>query len=360
MGASLAAVSALGALLTLSSRARGDSDSQVRLVWVLGERTEGCADGPTIARRVVERLGSDVFSDKARRSIEGVIQHEGERWDVHLYVRAADGSLAGSRYLTSTSADCSALDAAVTLAVALVIDPDAASRPASQRERTRPAPLTPSPAPGAAAAAPATAPAGLPAIPTPTVSVARPTLPPTAAPTAPKAPALSFGSSLSVTARALVAAGVLPAAAAGAAFSAEGPTGRPVEGSAGVVYWPEVRTSSRDFAFGLTAGWLGACARPRQASRASVSLCAKAYVGAIHSVVYALEPTEPGDRIWTGAAVSLAARLRLVGPVVAELGGEMLVPITRQRFKVQGESALVFQEWAVTGFGFVGVGVSIP
>ncbi|MGA3119651.1 MAG: hypothetical protein ABSF69_02680 [Polyangiaceae bacterium] len=359
MGASLAAVSALGALLTIASPARGDSDSQIRLVWVLGERTEGCGDGATIARRVAERLGRDVFSDTARRSIEGVIQHEGEHWDVHLYVRAADGSLAGSRYLTSTSADCAALDAAVTLAVALVIDPDAASRTASQRERTRPASLTPSPPPaGAAAAAPVSPPAGFAAVAAPTVSVARPT----ASPTTPNVPAISPGSSLSVTARALVAAGVLPAAAAGAAFSAEGPSGRPVEGSAGVVYWPEVRTSSREFAFGLTAGWLGACARPWQAFRATVSLCGKVYVGAIHSVVYALEPTEPGDRIWTGAALSLAARLRLVGPLVAELGGEMLVPVTRQRFKVQGPSgsALVFQEWAAAGLGFVGVGVSIP
>ncbi|MGA7120005.1 MAG: hypothetical protein WBY94_07910, partial [Polyangiaceae bacterium] len=101
----------------------------MRLVWVLGERTQGCADRATIARRVVARLGREVFSESAPRSVEGVVQHEGDRWDAHLYVRDGDGSLFGSRYLSSTAPDCSALDAAVTLAIALAIDPDAVARP---------------------------------------------------------------------------------------------------------------------------------------------------------------------------------------------------------------------------------------
>jgi hypothetical protein len=339
----------------------------VRLVWVLGERTQGCADRATIARRVVARLGREVFSDSAPRSVEGVVQHEGDRWDAHLYVREADGSLFGSRYLSSTATpDCSALDAAVTLAIALAIDPEAAARPVPVSTAATTAPIAMPEAP--------TTPAG----PTPSPSVLAPPAPPAqsaatastrtalataetrpSAPAPHPSPATSRSGSLAATGRALVAVGLLPGAAPGAALSVEGPVDRRLQATAGVVYLPETRTSGRDFGFGLTAGWLGACAQPWADDRVAIAFCGTILVGGIHSVVYTLEPTNPGEIFWASASASFTARFRIAGPFVVELGGEGLVPFTAYRFDVRGQTS-PFQEGSVAGFGFVGMGVSIP
>ncbi|HXN33107.1 MAG TPA: hypothetical protein VN894_14650, partial [Polyangiaceae bacterium] len=269
---SLAALLVFIALAAAGRRANADAASQVRLVWVRGERTQGCDDRATIARRVVERLGRDVFSESAPRSIEGVIQHEGERWDAHLYVREADGSLFGSRYLTSTAPDCGALDAAVTLAIALAIDPDAALRPA-------PASSPAAAMPGPAAPPPTQAPPLTPTSPVSRLPETPSTAPRLAAPVSPKAPEPSRGGSLSATARVLVAAGILPGAAAGAALSADGPAGSRFQGTAGLLYFPEARNAAGDFAFGLTAGWLGVCAEPWAAGRLAVAICGKILLG---------------------------------------------------------------------------------
>ena len=349
---SLAALLAFIALATAGRRANADPTSQVRLVWVRGERTLDCDDRATIARRVVERLGRDVFSESASRSIEGVIQHEGERWDAHLYVREADGSLFGSRYLTSTAPDCGALDAAVTLAIALAIDPDAALRPAaaSSPAAAMPGPAAPSPQ----------APPLIPTSPVSRLPETPSTAPRLAAPVSPKAPEPPRGGSLSATARVLVAAGILPGAAAGAALSADGPAGSRFQGTGGLLYFPEARNAAGDFAFGLTAGWLGVCAEPWAAGRIAVAICGKILLGAIHAVVCVLAPDQPGDRAWSGASLSVGARFRIVGPLIAELGAEALVPLASWQFKVLDSSRPVFQQAPVAGLGFAGLGVSIP
>jgi len=339
----------------------------VRLVWVLGERTQGCGDRATIARRVVERLGRDVFSESASRSIEGVVQHEGDRWDAHLYVRESNGSLFGSRYLTSTAPDCTALDAAATLAIALAIDPEAAARPVAVSTAATTAPIAMPEAPTTPAGA-AASPSVLAPPPAPEESAAtastRPALatPGTRpAPLAPRpSPATSRSGSLAATARALVAGGVLPGVAPGAALSVEGPVDRPFQATAGVLYLPETRTPARDFGFGLTAGWLGACAQPWADDRVAVAFCGTILVGGIHSVVYTLEPTNPGEIFWASASASFTARFRIAGPFVVEVGGEGLVPFTPYRFDVTGQTSQAFREESVAGFGFVGLGVSIP
>ena len=174
------------------------------------------------------------------------------------------------------------------------------------------------------------------------------------------APATSRSGSLAATARALVAGGLLPGAAPGAALSVEGPVDRRFQATAGVLYLPETRTATRDFGFGLTAGWLGACAQPWADDRVAVAFCGTVLVGGIHSVVYTLEPTNPGEIFWASPSASFTARFRIAGPVVVELGGEGLVPFTPYRFEVRGQSRWPYQEGSVAGFGFVGLGVSIP
>jgi hypothetical protein len=83
-------------------------------------------------------------------------------------------------------------------------------------------------------------------------------------------------------------------------------------------------------------------------------------LGAIHAVVYVLEPTTPGQQLWGGLEVTPGIRVRLAGPVVAEAGAELVVPVTRQQFTVGGRPGVAFQETPVAGVAFLGFGLSIP
>jgi hypothetical protein len=130
--------------------------------------------------------------------------------------------------------------------------------------------------------------------------------------------------------------------------------------TAGALYLPEVHTADGDFAFGLTAGWGGACFQPVEGPRARLSLCGLGLLGAIHSVVLALEPTRPGDRPWAGAALSAQLRVRVAGPLIVDLGGDGIAPLTRDRFLVQNRPGTVFQQSPVVGMAFAGLGVVIP
>jgi hypothetical protein len=327
---------ALVLALTGARAARADSSPlpQVQLIWVRGEGTDGCSDGPAIASRVSQRLGRSVFSDSAPTRIEGVIQREGAQWRAHLYMRGADGRLEGVRHLTSDAPDCEALDAAATLAVALAIDPEAASRP------------LPSPA-----AAPSSGSAAERPQPAPLVAAAPP-------PVTRNEPPRREDVELSV--EALVSLGLLPKTSVGMSLSLGVAVARPVEVTAGALYLPEVHTADGDFAFGLTAGWAGACFLPVEGPRAHLSLCGMGLLGAIHSVVLAFEPTNPGERLWAAAALSARVRVRLAGPVIADVGGDAIAPLTRDQFLVTNRSGRVFQEGAIAGTVFAGLGVEIP
>jgi hypothetical protein len=356
-------------LVVLPWAARADADDgprgAFRFVWVRGERTETCAGRDAIAQAVTQRLGKNGFSESAPRSIEAVLQHEGDLWEAHIYVRDADGKLNGSRILTSRTATCASIEAAATLAIALVIDPDSAFRPAPPP--TSPGSVLPS------AAAPVAPPAGVPApvvVPCPTIEPPPPPSPPPPPPPCPIErpcpPAASFpaaeasprAATETVSLRAVAAFGLLPALAPGLALSAEIPLLRSFAATTGVLYLPEQRTSNGEFAFGMTAVWLGACARPWETSRTSFSACATAQAGGMHSVVLGLEPAGPGERAWAGASLGAVVRLRILGPLEAEAGVDLVIPFTRYQYLVEQKPQPVFQQGAAAGVGFLGAGLS--
>jgi hypothetical protein len=157
-----------------------------------------------------------------------------------------------------------------------------------------------------------------------------------------------------------VATGLLPAAGPAFAIDARFLEAGWFQGTLGGLYAPEVGTENRDFAFGLTAGWVGGCLEPWSTSLGFASACGKVLLGAIHSVVYVLQPTTPGDQVWGAGSLEAQVGLRLFGPIVAELGLELILPITRQRFMIADPPRLIFQEPAAAGVGFVGLGSTIP
>jgi hypothetical protein len=368
----------LGASWISGARADEAPRDGFRLVWVRGDGTESCGDRASIAEGITRRVGRPILSDSAPRSVEGVLLHEGDSWEAHIYVRDENGTLKGSRVLTSQDPSCGAIQTAATLAIALAIDPEAtfraplASPPPSSapsvgvvagsvgRASAPSAPSTSAASPPASATSPpaAASPAtSLPATPPPAPTLASPPVerPPLSNPPQ-QSPQASAGSA---GLRAVVAFGLLPSTAPGLALSTEVPLYRWLRGAAGVLYLPEQPTASGDFAFGLTVARLGACARAMESLRATLSLCADVLAGAIHSVVLTLQPVHPGDRAWAGAAIGAVLHAHLAGPLEGQIGADLVVPFTRYPFVVQG-GGTAFQEAPAGAVFFAGAGLSIP
>lgn len=344
-------IAALASLLCASPSRADARGEAVRLSWVRGPGAEACSSEAALAGRVAARLGRDPFSDRAARSIEGLVVRKDDRFSARIYVRDDKGALLGVRELDDASPTCSALDEAVTLAVALAIDPEAALQPPP------PTPVEPPPpaAPPAAPSAPSIAPAALPSIAPAAPSIAPAARPaPSRAAPAPSAPAYGVA-----TVRALLGFGLLPRSAAGVASSAEVGAGR-LRATAGLLWFPEARTSNEAFGFGLAAGALGGCFDAHRAPAVRLGLCAGAMGGAIHAVTYEVAPTNPGDHPW--AALSLSGRLEVqpVGPLTLHLGLEALGLLVRHRFFVIGRPGTVFEQPPVGAIASAGVGVTFP
>lgn len=291
------------------------------------------------------RLGRDPFANDAERNIEGSVARDGQVWRAHLSVIGPDGVVVGSRDLQSGEQDCSTLADAVTLAVALAIDPRAAF-----------APLAAEPVPPLAArpAEPARISPPPPLLPPPAATV----IPHVAAAPLPATP-LPAGPALAVSLRGLVAVGLLPRAAFGIESAGEVGVSKRWGLSLGVSYLPEVRSSDAGFAFGLSAGFLGVCVAPVQTTAVRLAVCGEAQLGAMHAVVYSVRPLPPGDHAWAGARVGPRLRLRLGGSLWLEAGAQALAPLIRHEFVLKDQQNPVFQSSRLTLAATVGLSASI-
>lgn len=328
-------------MLALSSRAlaadpepaAADAPVSVRWSFVRLSGAESCPDAQRIAAGVRSRLGRDPFTDEAARNIEGSVNRDGQLWRAHLSVIGPDGVVLGSRDLQSDEPDCSVLADAVTLAVALVIDPRAAFAPPAAK-----------PAPAITAEKPLPI---APASPTPPARVEHPVAaqpPVTLAP----APAQAAVPGPSASLRGLLVLGLLPRPAFGIESGGELGLSRRWSLAVGLTYIPEARTSDADFAFGLSAGLLGACVAAAQTPATRLTLCGEAELGAMHAVVYSVRPLPPGDHLWAGARLGPRLGLLLGDGLWLEAGAQALAPLLRHRFVLKGQQDPVFQSSALT------------
>ena len=194
------AVAALFALGTVSvSRLAAAEDLTFRLSWVRGVGTEDCPNAEQLAAAVTARLGRDAFSEPARRHIEGSVARSEQTWRVQLRVLDSHGAVLGSRELEASGPECSSVADAVSLAIALTIDPHALERRREARLVAPPEPAPPAPV----------------SLPPPQVSATP--IPPREA-MAPLSPP-RLGSA--VVPRGLLAVGSLPQASLGAELGAE-------------------------------------------------------------------------------------------------------------------------------------------
>ena len=284
-----------------------------RFAWVRGPGVEGCADAVAITSSVSARLGQNPFSPSAPRIIEGLTLARERGFAAHILVREGEGSLVGARLLESEAERCDSLDAAVVLAIVLLIDPEGTAR-------ARP-PLLPRPPP----------------------------------PPPPPEPPRYHGVA---AARALISGGLLPSPSLGLALGLSGVIGDRWAWTLELRFHPELRsTDGGDFAFGLTAGGPGACARFEPWSWLQAEGCGAMLAGALHAVVFRPAPTAPGERPWIAAAGAVRARAYLLPALSIELGAELLVPLLRQRFFVEGRDSTIFQQGPVLPGASLGLAV---
>jgi len=293
--------------------------------WVRTDGAESCPGRTALATDVTRRLGYDAFREPYGQSLEGVVSRTERGWTVHLYNRGSDGTTLGQRTLESEEAECEALTDAVALAMALVVDPEAALRAPTPDAATAPDALPPTEAPE---------PVSEPAVDAPTAPAAE-------EPPARAAVRLGVGAAGSYD--------MIPGLGAAARLSVDGPILPELRWFGAVSFWPEqVAThNTASFGIGLTAFSLGLCAGAGF-DGFRFDGCATLDVGAVHVVVHSPTPLAPGQRLHVGATALLRLEARIVDPLWVGFFGGIAVPFVRYQYRVQGHREVVFEPSAVS------------
>jgi len=352
-----AAISALWVAANLLATALGRAQepaAQVRysLSLVRGQAAEQCPSGRELTHDVERRIGRPVFDSEGLRSFEVQMDREAGTYHSQVYVRGADGQSIGRRALESSEASCGPIFQATVLAIALVIDPDAAlpERAGSvaafaplASEGAAPPPATNAPPISATAHAPSPTPGG-------PLTTAR------------SAPPRERRTETEISARGLLSTAMVPGASAGLAlhFSARSPEHWGV--ALGAVYLAPGRalTSTGEVWVGLTSATLGVTFEAAATQQVRLVLEAGAWAGVLQSTV--LRPTPNGSGPFPFLAMDAGAHveLKLTRGVFAEIGVVGLSPLLRHELLVAHIERPLWQEPALGGLVFFGLGASFP
>ena len=329
------AVTVLLALDEANAQPPSSGANGLRLTWTRDEAAASCPDTPSIEADVVRRLGWDPFTPGAARALDVRVTRTREdgTWRAVIEYRTSEGTLAGSRVVTSTAETCDSLAAAAALGIALIV-------------RTS----TPEPPPAASVTGPVANQPVPPATPAPC-----------AATDCPKG--LDSSRHAGVFAAGAGALGILPGFAPGGALVGNVPLAEHVSLTASAVLLPEVRREDDvgSYAFGAAFGAVGLCYDGKFGERVSIAACASLELGSVHAVVFAPEPVGPGARFWGAGAVGPRLDWNPTGVLHALFGVELLLPFTRRSFDVRradGSQTTVFEQPAVGVLFLVGVGAA--
>ncbi|HMA94721.1 MAG TPA: hypothetical protein VKP30_18655 [Polyangiaceae bacterium] len=143
-----------------------------------------------------------------------------------------------------------------------------------------------------------------------------------------------------VFADAVLASGVLPRPALGIELGTRIAFERMQRWSlrVGGLFLPQQQDTSAqgDFSYGLTALELGLCFNTH-ARRITGFGCASPGFGAVHAVVNAPAPFEPGDRLWFAVRIEAGVAIQVAGPVWLEARGFDWIAPLRWQFRVKTE-----------------------
>jgi hypothetical protein len=317
------------------------------LSWVRGEGAESCPNGRALATEVERRLGRKVFDAAADRSFEVEVARFGDHFRSDVYVRDESGRTVGHRSLQNDEPGCAALLGATALAIALVIDPEAAARP----------PATPNVAAFEAPALPEP-PAPAPILPTPVapLPLTEPEVVRVAAPPEPRA-------LVTIAWRAQVTGGLVPRVAPGFGLSFGARLGKRwgFAGGASYVLSKNVAQGIGSVDIGLTRASAHATFEAAQSESVRLLLALGPSLGALHVAVREPAPvTSPGDYLFFAADFETDLQLRVTKAIFLELGASAVLPLRRQAFLVRGQAEPVWKQPVFSGLGFIGVGAMFP
>lgn len=294
----------------------------LRFSWVRARGADQCPGPSAVTDAVESRLARAVFSSSAAQSIEAIVSRADNQWSVELYLRNVDGTLLGSRTLSSERAECEAAVEAAVFAITLALDPDA--DPDASPQHT---PETSAAIRGALSLARAVTDA-------PRAPVATQHTQSTPPPTRVDLGAVSLGGWASF--------GALPALSSGASLHGYVRVYRRFGVRTWLRFLPEQRSDTTTIggvSFGLTTVTLGGDVELIDVSRFALSVSLGPTVGAMHAVPHDRAPADSGQRAFFALTASAIGAIRLVGPLSLDVGIEADLPITRYRFGLESTSA---------------------
>jgi hypothetical protein len=286
------------------------------LSWTRLAGAESCIAPRELAREVERRLGRSVFVSAAQAdvTVEGRVEPRAPGFRATIRLLDGEGSPLGTRELESADASCAELGAPLSLAMALMIDPDGGA----------PAPAARSPSPAMLLA-------------------------PQRDQRASTVPAVDPDYRMRIDAGPIVSAGLFPpGVATGVAlrwiFDADGWPAFQLSGA----YWPPSGRSSPGIDYSLEYGGLAIC--PLAADLAvRVEACGGMALGRVSTST---------NREDVAAHPFLEARVsrRLVGPMVAGVGVGMVFPLNQEGWELIGGH----RPSDAVGTADLGIGIEVP
>lgn len=316
----------LAACICAGATAEAGPQRTSSLSWTRLAGAEACIAPRELAREVERRLGRAVFVSAAQAdvTVEGHVEADAPGFRAVIRLLDADGTALGTRELESADATCAELAPTLSLAMALMIDPD------SGNAYTPPPPMPVTPAP----------PMPLRVTPAGHDASARGAAPPSA----------PDASRMRVDAGPVLSAGLLPGVTApGVAlrwlFDVDGVPGFEFSGA----YFPPTDVEAMP---DLELAYGGVALCPLSfGTTTRLEPCGGVHVGWLHaSTGYEDVAVIP----FLGARGSH----RVFGPLVASLGLGVFVPMNRQRIVLRGSGT--FELSPVAGVADLGIGFEVP
>ncbi|AKV03934.1 hypothetical protein AKJ09_10597 [Labilithrix luteola] len=318
------------------------------LSWVRLPGAEECIGSPALADAVEATLARRVFvpPTDAELSVEGSIAYakDRRRFTVRFQVADREGNVLGKRELTQAAETCHALDDRLALVLSMLIDPEAADRPAP-------------PSPEAAPAEPTLA---EPILAAPPASPAASDVPRLPLPVA-KTP-WRWGASASFGG----ATGLVPN------------TGWLVEGRVFVTlpHWPTLRAGVASFLparnrvaegalaeVGLVSGEFGVCPLGLRRLPVVVRGCVSGWLGQLSGRGDGFPDSRSYTTTFAAAAVDASAELWLSRSIGVVLAPALVVPVTPTRLAYddpQGRRQTLFESSNVSAMLTLGIAVGSP
>jgi hypothetical protein len=268
-------------------------------------------------------------------TIEGHADRDGAGgpWHIRIALVGEAGEVLGLRELGAEAGDCRALDDEIALVIAVLVDPGAALV------------ALPPPAP------PALPPPAPPALP-PAPAAPPPSCPPVSPPPAPWRVGAQVG--------AAGALGVLPTVAPGLAFRGRIAPPHWPSFEVGGAFWRSQEVGPVGAGFSLAWGSLAVCPLEPEKDGNRLLLCVGALAGALRAESRGLTSPLVLEQLVLDASAGVRYERRLVGPLVASAGFDLLVPTVRDAFfylTAAGERRDVFRMTPVAGTGALMLGV---